>query len=57
LYLAGHKDLFTELEKDIAHNLDQDLKIFREEITELLEEEIIGRYFYEEGAIWSVKKR
>jgi carboxyl-terminal processing protease len=56
-YYDLHKDLFTELEKDIAHNLDQDLKIFRDEITELLEEEIIGRYYYEEGVIaWSVKK-
>ena len=56
-YYEMHKDLFGELEKDIAHNLDQDLIIFRDEITPLLEEEIIGRYFYEEGAIaWSVKK-
>ena len=56
-YYEMHKDLFGELEKDIAHNLDQDLIIFRDEITRLLEEEIVGRYFYEEGSIaWSVKK-
>jgi carboxyl-terminal processing protease len=56
-YYELHKDLFGELEKDIAHDLDQDLIFFRDEITRLLEEEIIGRYFYEEGAIaWSVKK-
>ncbi len=56
-YYELHKDLFGELEKDIAHNLDQDLTNFRDEITDLVEEEIIGRYFYEEGAIaWSVKK-
>lgn len=56
-YYDIHKDLFSELEKDIAHSLDQDLTMFRQEITELLEEEIIGRYFYDEGAIaWSVKK-
>jgi carboxyl-terminal processing protease len=56
-YYDLHKDLFSELEKDVAHSLDQDLTVFRPEITELLEEEIIGRYFYDEGAIaWSVKK-
>ena len=52
-----HKDLFTELEKDIAHNLDQDLTMFRSEITDLIEDEIISRYFYEDGAIaWTIKK-
>lgn len=56
-YYDLHKDLFAELEKDITHSLDQDLAIFRDEITQLLEEEIIGRYFYEDGAIeWSLKK-
>ena len=56
-YYDIHKDLFTELEKDIAHSLDQDLTTFRSEITDLLEDEIIGRYFYEEGAIaWTIKK-
>jgi hypothetical protein len=44
------------MENDIAHSLDQDLNIFKKEITELLEEEILGRYFYEDGAIaWTIK--
>jgi len=56
-YYDIHKDLFTEMEKDIAHSLDQDLTIFRSEITDLIEDEIISRYFYEEGAIaWTIKK-
>jgi carboxyl-terminal processing protease len=56
-YYALHKDLFNEIEKDITHSLDQDLSIFKPEIKELLEEEIIGRYFYDEGAIaWTIKK-
>ena len=55
-YYDLHKELFSEIEKDITHTLDQDLSIFKPEIKELLEEEIIGRYFYEEGAIaWTVK--
>ena len=56
-YYDIHKDLFNDLQKDIAHNLDQDLTMFRSEITDLLEDEIISRYFYEPGAIaWTIKK-
>lgn len=56
-YYDIHKDLFNDLEKDIAHSLDQDLKLFRKEISDLLEDEIISRYFYESGAIeWTIKK-
>ena len=55
-YYEIHKDLFNNLEKDVAHSLDQDLKIFRPEISDLLEDEIISRYFYEDGAIeWTIK--
>lgn len=55
-YYDMHKDLFTDLEKDIAHSLDQDLTVFRNEITDLIGDEIISRYFYEEGAIaWTIK--
>jgi carboxyl-terminal processing protease len=56
-YYDMHKDLFNDLQKDVAHNLDQDLTMFRNEITDLLEDEIISRYFYEQGAIsWTIKK-
>ena len=55
-YYDMHKDLFTALEKDIAHDLNEDLVIFKKEITELIQDEIISRYFYEDGAIkWTVK--
>ncbi len=55
-YYAGHKEAFDALEKDITHDLEQDLKEFKPEITELLMDEIIGRYFYEDGAIkWTIK--
>ncbi|MFN8242388.1 MAG: S41 family peptidase [Bacteroidales bacterium] len=50
-YYENHKELFTSLEKDLGHNLDEDLKTFKPEITELLGDEIAGRYFYESGAI------
>jgi carboxyl-terminal processing protease len=56
-YYDIHKDLFNDLEKDVTHNLDQDLKLFKNEITDLLEDEIISRYFYESGAIaWTIGK-
>ncbi|HPJ60563.1 MAG TPA: S41 family peptidase [Bacteroidales bacterium] len=56
-YYELHKDLFTKLEKEVTHNLDHDLRLFREEIQELIEEEILSRYFYDEGAIkWSLGK-
>jgi carboxyl-terminal processing protease len=56
-YYDIHKDLFNDLEKDIAHSLDQDLSVFRKEIVDLIEDEIISRYFYEGGAIaWTIKK-
>ncbi len=56
-YYEMHKDVFTELEKDITHSIDMDLTTFRSEITDLLEDEIVSRYFYEEGAIaWTIKK-
>ncbi len=56
-YYDLHKTLFSELEKDITHNLDEDLLLFNDEIKDLLEEEIIGHYFYEGGAIsWSIMK-
>jgi carboxyl-terminal processing protease len=50
-YYDQHKDLFSTLEKDLAHSIDQDLDNFRPEITDILEDEIIRRYFYEEGAL------
>ena len=56
-YYDIHKELFTALEKDLSHDLDLDLKMFWSEISDLLEDEIISRYFYEDGAIsWTIKK-
>ncbi len=56
-YYDIHKDLFTALEKDLTHDLDKDLTLFRSEITELIEDEILSRFFYESGAIsWTIKK-
>lgn len=56
-YYDSHKDLFTSMEQDLSHSLDHDLQLFRKEISGLIEDEILSRYFYEEGALaQSVKK-
>jgi len=55
-YYDLHKELFDNMEKDISHSLEQDLKAFRSEISEMICDEIISRYFYEGGAIaWTIK--
>ncbi|NMC41846.1 MAG: S41 family peptidase [Bacteroidales bacterium] len=55
-YFDANRDLFTALEKEVTHNLQKDLTNFRNEISEILIDEIIRRYFYEDGAIeWSVR--
>jgi len=44
------------MQKELNHSLDDDLLTFRNEITGLLEDEILNRYFYEAGSIaWSLK--
>ena len=55
-YYDIHEELFSELAKELKHTLDEDLTTFRNEITGLLEDEIISRYFYEAGSIeWTIK--
>ncbi|MBN1388568.1 MAG: S41 family peptidase [Bacteroidales bacterium] len=50
-YYASNEALFEQLSQSLDHNLNKDLMLFRDEITRLLEDEIIGRYYYEEGVI------
>jgi len=55
-YYEPNRELFIALQKEITHNLRKDLMNYKEEISQLLCDEIVSRYFYEEGAIkWSVK--
>ncbi len=56
-YYDLYEALFKELQQDLSHSLSQDLDLFKEEIVGLLEDDIVSRYFYEEGMIqWSVQK-
>ena len=42
---------FEALKAKLEPNLEKDLKEFRDEISELLEDEIVSRYYYQKGAI------
>ncbi len=42
---------FKALKEKISHNKAQDLHTFKDEITELMEQEIVSRYFLQEGNV------
>ena len=43
----------NELKKKVSHNKEQDLIKFKSEIKQALEEEIVSRYYFQEGIIES----
>jgi carboxyl-terminal processing protease len=40
-----------ELQKGVSHNLENDLKIQKKDVAELIGSELSGRYFYDAGAV------
>ncbi len=50
-YYDQAKDEFDALKDKLVPNLDKDLKLFKDEICELLKDEIVTRYYYQKGAI------
>jgi carboxyl-terminal processing protease len=50
-YYDISKDEFSKLKQKIGHNLDQDMEHFKKEISELMSDEIVSRYYYQKGAI------
>ncbi len=50
-YYKIAEDEFRALKAKLEPNLDKDLAGFRDEISELLEDEIVSRYYYQKGAI------
>ena len=50
-YYDLNADNFNELEKNLAVDLEKDLSLFRPELEELIEDDLMERYFYEEGAL------
>ena len=45
------KDLFNQLSEQLKPNVENDLVRFRDDIQEMLELEIVKRYYYQKGAI------
>ena len=49
-YMKDASDEFKALENKLKHNLDRDLDYFSKDIKKMIAEEIIKRYYYQEGA-------
>jgi carboxyl-terminal processing protease len=50
-YYDGIKDQIETLRKQVSHNKENDLNTFKEEIKEMLEEEIVSRYYLQKGIV------
>lgn len=55
-YYDLSKPEFETLKVKLGHNIDQDLEHFQKEISELLTDEIVSRYYYQKGAIKAALK-
>lgn len=55
-YYDVSKPEFEALKVKLGHDIDQDLENFKEEVSELLTDEIISRYYYQKGAIKAALK-
>ena len=49
-YLDLAEDQINQLEKTLAPDLDRDLKKFRDEVSEMLKDEIVTRYYFQKGS-------
>ena len=50
-YYSLSETEFNALKAKLSHNKDKDLQTFRDEIKDLLTEEIVSRYYYQRGRI------
>ncbi|HPF51651.1 MAG TPA: S41 family peptidase [Draconibacterium sp.] len=50
-YYSLSENEFNALKAKLEPNLDKDLKEFRSEISDLLKDEIVSRYYYQKGSI------
>jgi carboxyl-terminal processing protease len=50
-YFETSKDAFTQLEKMVAPDKEKDLKKYKSEIKEFLENEIVSRYYFQNGRL------
>ncbi|MEA5127306.1 MAG: S41 family peptidase [Proteiniphilum sp.] len=50
-YMDVAKEEFTALEAKLHANLDRDLELFKEDITNMIESEIVQRFYYKKGVL------
>lgn len=50
-YLSESSEEFAQLEKKLSHDLDRDLDYFSKDIRKMISQEIIKRYYFQEGGI------
>ena len=50
-YLTRNEKLFNDLEIELTPNIESDLELFKDDIIELISEEILVRYYFEPGNI------
>jgi carboxyl-terminal processing protease len=50
-YYDNSEAIFNDLKRQLSHDLDKDLKVFKPEISALLGDELVGRYFSSKGRI------
>jgi len=50
-YFEDIKNEIASLKKSVSHSKEQDLITFKEEIKEALKDEIVSRYYYEQGMV------
>jgi len=50
-YLSKSKNEFAALEKILSNDLDRDIVLFKDEIKQLISEEILQRYYYKAGKV------
>ncbi len=56
-YYEHSESKFTVLKEALSHDLDKDLELFRDEITELISIEIAKRYYFQRGEIIEMLKK
>lgn len=50
-YYENSEAVFNDLRRQLSHDLDKDLKVFKPEISALLGDELVGRYYSTRGRI------
>jgi len=47
----ANREALDKLKSGLSHTLEREMTLYRSEVTELLESELAGRYFYDWGMV------